>query len=346
MSQGGPITCKALGYTFLFPDEVRRITGKVVLQLPPGLKPAVVELVRCLRRAGVEPIVDMDPTFGSCDLHIPQLRDALGDGVVILHAGHTPYPPELSRAVNVDGARVIYVPVTYDAEVPENVIERAAELIASRGLRKVSVLTTAQHVNQYERVVNLLKAHGVEVIRAGRYPPYLLEGQVLGCDYRVVPRGAEGYVIIAGGLFHGLGLYLATLKPVLQIDPYRSEVRDLTDEGQRFLRLRLQKVSQAIDARRWGVIVGLKTGQYRPWVLNALLASMRHHGREFIVLASDTLTESYLRDVDSEWFQAFVVTSCPRLPIDDLYEYEKPVLTPGEALMALQGKLEPYIFPW
>jgi Diphthamide synthase subunit DPH2 len=53
-----------------------------------------------------------------------------------------------------------------------------------------------------------------------------------------------------------------------------------------------------------------------------------------------------MRDVDSEWFEAFVVTSCPRLPVDDLYEYEKPVLTPGEAFMALQGRLEPYMFPW
>ncbi|MGC9071614.1 MAG: diphthamide biosynthesis enzyme Dph2 [Acidilobus sp.] len=346
MSSGEPLTCNVLDYVFTFPPEVRQLKGAVVLQLPQGLKRAAVELIRCLRSEGLEPVIDLDPSFGSCDLRLPQLRDSLGDDIVILHAGHTPYSPELAKPMRLEGVKVIYVPVVFTREVPEDLIAKTAEAITSRGLRKVSVLTTAQHVNQYERVVRQLKSYGINVEKAAGHPPYLLEGQVLGCDYRVVPRSVEGYVILAGGIFHGLGLYLATLRPVIQIDPYRNEIKDLASEGERFLRIRLQKVSQAMDAIRWGVIVGLKTGQYRPWVLTALLASMRYHSREFALLASETLSQPYLRDVDNDWFQAFVVTSCPRLPIDDLYDYEKPVLTPGETFMALQRRLEPYIFPW
>ena len=346
MSHASPLTCKALGYTFTFPPEVRGLKGVVVLQLPPGLKRASVELIECLRSVGVEPIVEVDPTFGSCDLHLPQIRDALGEGVTVLHVGHTPYPPELSSQPQTRGVRVLYATVTFDMAPSEEVLARAAELLATRGVRRVSVLTTAQHVNVYDQVVRALSSRGLTVVRAGSRPPYLYEGQVLGCDYRVVPRGADGYVMLGGGAFHAIGLYLATLKPVIQVDPYRQEARDVTPEGERVLRLRLQRVSDAIEASRWGVIVGLKTGQHRPWVVNALLASMRHHNRRYVLLASDLLTPSYLRDVDSDWFQAFVVTSCPRLPIDDLNDYEKPVLTPGEAFMALQGRLEPYVFPW
>ncbi len=346
MSLTGVLACKYMDYTFAFPPEVRGLKGAVVLQLPPGLKRAAAELVECLRSIGVDPVVEVDPSYGSCDLHLPQLRDAFGDGVTVLHVGHTPYPPELAARPPTGDARVIYVNVTFDRPPSEQVLSQAAELLTSRGVRRVAVLTTAQHVNHYKYVVESLEAQGLLIERAGSHLPYLVEGQVLGCDYRVVPRSAEGYVMLGGGLFHGLGLYLATLRPVVQVDPYRQEARDLTREGERFLRIRLQKVSSAMEAMRWGVIVGTKTGQHRPWVLSALLKSLRHHGRRYIALASDTLTISYLRDVDSDWFQAFVVTSCPRLPIDDLYEYEKPVLTPGEAFMAFQGRLEPYIFPW
>ncbi len=346
MSQDGPLTCKVMDYTLTFPPGVRDLKGIVVLQLPPGLKRASVDLVECLRSIGIDPVVEVDPTFGSCDLHVPQIRETLGDGATILHAGHTPYPPELSTQPSQRGTRVLYVNVTFDRPPSEGALARAAELLASRAVRRVSVLTTAQHVNVYDLVVRALGSHGLSVLRAGSYLPYLYEGQVLGCDYRAVPKAAEGYVMLGGGAFHALGLYLATLKPVVQVDPYRQEARDVTGDGERLLRVRLKRVSDAIDANRWGVITGLKTGQHRPWVTNAILASMRHHNKRYVMLASDLLTSTYLRDVDSDWFQAFVVTSCPRLPIDDLQDYEKPVLTPGEAFMALQGRLEPYIFPW
>jgi len=340
------IKCELMDYTFTFPPELKEARGPVVLQLPSGLKRAAAELVQCLRAYGIDPIVEVDPTYGSCDIHAPQLREALGSNVTIVHVGHTPYPPELARGASAEGVKVVYAEASFNIPPRSEVIRGAAGILLSRGLKRVSVLTTVQHAKFYEAVVRGLEEAGLSVIRAGKALPYLLEGQVLGCDYRVVPRLAEGYVMLGGGLFHAIGLYLATQRPVVQVDPYRQEARDMTREGERFLAMRLKKVSDAINARRWGVIMGLKTGQYRPWVLNALQASLRHHDREFILLASDVLNQQYLRDVDSEWFEAFVVTSCPRLPVDDLYEYEKPVLTPGEAFMALQGRLEPYMFPW
>ncbi len=331
-------------------QELEALRGlRVVLQLPDGLKQFSEAIAECLEASyGFEVIIHADSIYGACDIAYPQINLSIRPAAIV-HLGHTPYPEALAYPPYSSprgGVKVIYVPVRYAQQIPEGAIESAASLLRSRGASRVAVVVTAQHTNVYRDVVEKLRFRGFEVLESSRYLPYFEEGQVIGCDYRVVPRGADAYVMVSGGLFHAIGLYLATLKPVVQLDPYRGNARDLTAEGERFYRIRLEKINQASEAVRWGIIVGLRTGQYRPWLVEKLEAAMRRKSRRYRLIAAETVSTYTLRNVDSPWFQAFTVTACPRIPIDDLYEYEKPVLTPGEALMALSGSLERYQFPW
>ena len=330
----------------------RRGAKRAVIQLPDGLKPYGWRIVKCLESAlegGVEVYLHLDSTFGACDLHYGQLEATLKPDVIV-HVGHSPYPAELAHpALEPQGASVVYVPALSKAGVSSRAVAKAVDILRSYGVYRVGVVTTAQHVHVMKGVASALKSMGLEPVIPRGLTPYLSDSQVLGCDYRL-PRSissrVEGFLYLGGGVFHPLGLYLSTFKPVVRLDPYRDDSDDLTGEGERLYKVRLSKVAEAMGARRWGVIVGLKTGQYRPWLVERLVKAIREAGGEYMLLANEYTSLAAIISIDTGWFDAFVVTSCPRLPTDDLWEYEKPVLTPGEAFMALSGKLEPYRFPW
>ncbi len=139
---------------------------------------------------------------------------------------------------------------------------------------------------------------------------------------------------------------LATGKPVLKVDPYTREVEDITPQVYKVLKIRYSKIVQAMDSNTWVIVQGLKVGQNRPLMVKSLESRLRSLGKKTFVVTSKVLNQDSLRNLDRSYIDVFVVTSCPRLPTDDLFLYEKPVLTPGEAKMIITNKLEPYIFPW
>jgi len=335
-------------------EEVRRLKAKrIVLQLPDGLKQYSHVLYDCITRAlggGAEVYIHADHVYGGCDLQYGQLLYSIKPDV-ILHVGHSPYPSYLSSKLVEPpgglGVKVVYVPAVSRLEIPEIVLESLAEALRERGIRRVGMSTTSQHVEQAREVSRFLAERGFRVAPSRSMPPYFSDSQSLGCDYSM-QRGlrVDGFVYVGGGVFHPLGLYLATLKPVVKVDPYESKVSDLTWEGEKLYRARLFRVSQAFEARTWAVIVGLKTGQYRPWLVSSLRRELERRRRRYYMVASENLDRDSLASIDSPSIDAFVVTSCPRLPTDDYWDYHKPVLTPGEAFMALRGVLEPYRFPW
>ena len=323
----------------------KRGARRVVVQLPDGVKPMARRIADCIsRELGVEVVIHGDSVFGACDLQWDKVAQLGAD--LVIHLGHTPYPPGLG-----DGSEpppvYIFDPLEAAVDVDPSVAAEAAGLLASRGVSRVAVVSSVQYRSLLPRVASIIAGHGLDAVVPRGRPPFFLDGQVLGCDYGVaLSAKADGFLFVGGGIFHPLGLYLASRRPVVRLDPQRGEAEDLTPEGERVLRVRLFKVSQAMDARRWGLVLGLKSGQRRPWLARALEAAMRKRGVEYRVLAGELTGVDFLRSTDEPWFEAFVVTSCPRIPVDDVWDYDKPVLTPGEAFMALERRLEPYRFPW
>lgn len=327
--------------------------SKVVIQLPDGLKQYSIDIAECLKSMipeDVEVYVHADSVYGSCDIQYGQLWATLKPSLIV-HIGHSPYPGELAGPFVEPweglGVRVVYVKALSKLTVSSDVIREAAGILKGYNVRTVGLVATAQHTHILGEVAGALESEGLKPLIPRGFRPYFDDGQIIGCDYRLARLlRVDGFAYVGGGVFHPLGLYLATFKPVVKIDPYEGKAVDMTPEGERVYKVRLYKVMEAFKAERWAVIVGLKTGQYRPWLVERIAREMEARGKRYVLVASENLTLQSLMALDNRWVQAFSVTSCPRLPTDDYWDYHKPVLTPGETIMALRGELEPYRFPW
>jgi 2-(3-amino-3-carboxypropyl)histidine synthase len=99
------------------------------------------------------------------------------------------------------------------------------------------------------------------------------------------------------------------------------------------------------EAHAWMILAGVQ-GQFRPAIVEKLKREIEKRGDEYFVARSAYVTKETLGNIDNRRIDAFIVTSCPRLPIDDFNDFYKPVLTPGEAFMIFNNVSQRYIYPW
>lgn len=315
--------------------------SKILVQLPNGMKkyyPIIRDFLE--PKLDVEVCLSASPCYGGCDVSECEARIVGAD--LILHFGHTRYYFEKFPT--------IYVPARSMVEFGEDIVREAVREILDRGFRSVGLSATVQHVHQIPRLKNFLESEGlkVHVFKPKSRIQVEFEGQIIGCNYSAalaVDDIVDVHLVLCGGLFHPLGLALSTRKPVLKLDPYRLEVEDVTLEAEKTMRVRYGKIMEALDASSVGLIIGGKPGQYRPRLVGKILELAKYRKVRVEKIVLDEVTVEKLRNLSLE-VEAWIVTSCPRLPIDDLWRFEVPVLTPGEAYMVFKGELETYKFPY
>lgn len=339
-------------YDFKVDDLCRYISlgnyKRVLIQLPEGVKSQAPRIAREIEsRCKAEVIISGDPNWGACDIPVHEARRV--GASLIVHYGHYPY--SYHPVQRDEGVEVLYIPMEYSEQLPVEVVDNITALLMGRGLRAPAVVSTAQHLREAKRLVGELRSRGIgaQLPEAYGTPP----GLIIGCDYRAVAgtvasASIDSVVIIAGGLFHALGAALSTDKPVIQVDPYRREVKPLDGLREEWLKKRYGVIYRALSAVSWGIWVGALYGQMRFDLARRLASAIEKRGGRYFLFYSRYVTPREILSVDSDDIDAHVVTSCPRVPIDDFTftDYNKPVLTPGEAMMVLSNKLEPYRFPW
>ncbi|NPA05529.1 MAG: hypothetical protein GXO09_05500 [Crenarchaeota archaeon] len=326
------------GYSFDFTEPLTELGegSRVLLEAPQGFVQYLPRLAAFLEEHGLRVYMRLDPAFGGCDIGCGY-ASRLGVDAVI-HIGHERYP----LLPGSEECRVYYVPGEYVAGL-DRVSEFASALL-STGCRRVALAYSAQHRLLAGRLAEALRDMGfvVEAVRP-----------ILGCyHYGLDSLRVDAVVVVAGGLFHALGLALRLGEPgrVLPLDPYSAEplqVGRLRECYRSVLARRLWLVSRAMEGRRFAVIDGRKPGQHRPWLIEGILRAAGNAGFEVDVYISDTLSRDYLLNLRPGSYDAFIVASCPRIPIEDYTGSTSPiVLTPGEFMMAAAGRLEGYVFPW
>jgi 2-(3-amino-3-carboxypropyl)histidine synthase len=294
-------------------DLIRRLKERgartVALQFPEGLKRRSIELASALRSAGFGVVISGDPCYGACDLALDTL--ALAD--VLVHFGHAP----VDERENVVFERV---PMDFDAAV----LEKALPFL---GTGKVGVVTTVQHAHLIPAIGEYLRSAGIDAVTAegGGRTPY--RGQILGCSFSAarIP-GAAAILYIGTGMFHPLGVALATRARVIALDPYTGTVEE-ADAGP-LLRKRFALIELAKAARHIGVLVSTKSGQSRLALARRLSALS---DRAFLITMRE-VTEGELLNLG---FDCYVNTSCPRLAYDDQSRFPVPVLSPPEFEIAV-----------
>jgi len=301
--------------------KIRELNAQVVgLQFPDGLRVHATQIAHKIEEeTGATIIISGDACYGACDL-----SDRAMDGLVdlLIHFGHTALPLDYR-------VPVLFVEAYYTMEVIESVKE-ALKLL--KDYEVIGLVTTTQHLHLLDDVVRGLEKNGKKVrMMDGKGT---LKGQVLGCNFSSARNlSVDAFLYLGSGNFHPLGLKLSTSKPVIIADPYMNEARTIDDFADRILRIRFAKITRAMDAKKWGVLVSSKEGQNRLEMAKILKEKIEAQGQEAYLILLDNIKPDLLmtfRDID-----VFLVTACPRIAIDDAQMYEKPLITPYEMEIAL-----------
>lgn len=257
-----------------------------------------------LEDAGFEVILSGEPCYGACDLDL-YARD-MAD--VLVHIGHAPVD---------DTERVLYE--LWPQEGDLSVIRKVVPLLQER---RVGLVSTVQHVHQLHSAADILADEGFDVVigSPSRRTPY--PGQVLGCSFSAARNTGTGEIIFLGtGMFHPLGIRLATGSRVLACDPITSLIQEA--DADRLLRVRFGLIQKAKEADRFGIILSSKTGQCRRDLADRLTALSPHAHQ---ILIREVSPDQLL----NLGYPCYVNTACPRLAFDDQARFPVPVLTPAE----------------
>jgi 2-(3-amino-3-carboxypropyl)histidine synthase len=283
-----------------------RNAKKVAVQLPEGLKRKAAEISAALKSEGFDVLVSGDACWGACDLSL----DALDWADVLVHIGHTPVTSE---------ENVIYVP--FQQDIPLEILDKAVSEL--KKYPAVGITTTIQHAHQTKDMCKWLKNHGVNAVIGGGSSRTPLDGQVLGCTYASAKNAlADAYLFVGTGVFHAIGVSLATKKPTFALDPFADGILQEVS-ADKLLRKRFVQIEKAKSAKTFGILLSSKSGQARR-ELAERLASL--HENTTIILIRE-ISEMQLRNLG---FDAYVNTACPRLALDDQSRFPMPILSPPE----------------
>ncbi|MFH1329019.1 MAG: diphthamide biosynthesis enzyme Dph2 [Candidatus Bathyarchaeota archaeon] len=300
---------------------------RVLLQLPDGLKNYGVKIAKILEDKTKATIyLSADPCYGSCDLPIDEAKMLNID--LVVHYGHSVFKKENFQ-------NMIYVDVKVKIQFKETV-KKSIPLL--KGYKRIGLITAIQHVDTLEGASKLLSDLGKEVKigRKGSHVKY--DGQVTGCDYasaKNIENEVDAFLFIGGGIFHALGVFLATEKPVVVADPYLNMAKDVTNLGEKIIKQRRAALAKTIQAKRLGIITGVKKGQLNLKVAEMLKEKLEKDGKETFLLCLKEITPEALDNFQE--IDAFINTACPRIGVDDRERYRRPIIATEDALTLLRN---------
>ena len=302
-------------------DKIRDMGAEIVgLQFPEGLKVHATQLSDEIEaKTGVTVLISGDPCWGACDLSDREMEGLVD---LLVHFGHTPLPIEYK-------VPTLFIEASYHLESMEILNE---SLMLLEGKEKIGLVTTTQNLHLLDDAASFLEENGKQVVM--KEGSGTLKGQVLGCNFSSVQDlPVDAFLYLGSGNFHPLGIKLSTQKPVIIADPYLNQARNIDEVADRILRIRFARIIRAKEAQKFGILISSKVGQSR-WELAKSLKKMIYKGGKeaYLILLDEINPPSLMPFMDLD---AFIVTACPRIAIDDSEMYEKPLLTPHELEIVL-----------
>ncbi len=313
-------------------SEIKRLKARIVgLQVPEGLKKRAYQFAEDIEaKSGAEVLVVAEPCFGACD--VPSSLIDIVDAIV--NIGHSPIPSlRISKPI-------IFVPARSRVPLADQLKKSVGMLV-----EPVGVLATSQHLTELDDVIEGLESLGIKT-KVGEGDSRISHvGEVLGCNYTAatsIAKEVNTYILIGSGSFHAVGVHLATGKKIVVLDPNLEEPREIDQIKDKILRQRHAVIERAEKARVFGIIVGEKIGQRRLRRAKELRKLLRWKKKDAALILMDRFDPEKLRSMG---FDAYVSTACPRIAIDDVAMYDKPLLTPQELEIVLGvRKWENYSF--
>ncbi|WP_455645697.1 diphthamide biosynthesis enzyme Dph2 [Methanosphaera sp.] len=302
-------------------DKIIQLDAKnIILQFPEGLKVDAIKVSNEIQEVlpNVNVLIDADPCFGACDLADNKVNKHID---LVVHFAHTPLP------IKTD-CPVLFIEAHSSADIVAPINDALSGL---EDVETIGLVTTTQHIHKLDDMISLIEERGYTVkLDNGKGTS---TGQVLGCNFTSIKDLDVDVILYVGsGDFHALGVKLFTKKPVILADPFKGESRDIEEFYDRIIRVRFARITKAKSAKSYGIIISSKKGQLRFDLALELKKLIEEHGFEAQILNMDYIAPDRLLPFDLD---AFVMTACPRIAIDDSAMYKKPVLTPDELEIVL-----------
>ena len=164
----------------------------------------------------------------------------------------------------------------------------------------------------------------------------LSKGEILGCTSPRLSSDANVDLILylGDGRFHleSAMIHNPSL-PAYRYDPYsRKLTREMYDHDE-MQDLRRHAITTARKARKWGLILGSLGRQGNPHTMTLIESHLNSQGTPFVNLLLSEIFPGKLALMPD--VECWVQIACPRLSIDWGYAFQRPLLTPYEALVAL-----------
>ena len=184
------------------------------------------------------------------------------------------------------------------------------------------------------------------IVKIGKGKGQLNDGQVFGCEFypaMEIKEEVDANLFLGQSNFHAAGVAISTKVKTYILDPYFNEVRDVTNFAEKLEKKATLKIYKAMEAKVFGVIVGLKEGQFAKVTALKFKKELEEQGKEVQLLALTDITSDRLKNFTG--IDAFIQVACPRISTDN--EFDKPMLsTPqGNALLKMlkNEKLDNYL---
>jgi 2-(3-amino-3-carboxypropyl)histidine synthase len=320
------------GYSINIEDAVATIKNRgyktIAVQVPEGLKRSIFPLVEYLEReTGAIVLVCADPCYGACDVVNYELKNM--DVDCVIHLGHLEIP-----TVENFWIPTLFVNAISTLDVSPVVEKAVPSLVGTR----IGVVTTAQHLPMLEIAEAVLKKHALEPVIPQGDERMGAKGQILGCNFSAgtsIANHVDSFLFIGSGMFHPVGLLLSTRKPVIAADPYTNTVKkqEIEDLKNNLLRQRYGAILAARNARKFGILIGVKRGQQRLKLALTIKTMLDAAGKTSFFITLDDFSYEALQGFSD--LECYVSTACPRIAIDDYNMYKKPIITPMELEIVL-----------
>jgi len=98
-------------------------------------------------------------------------------------------------------------------------------------------------------------------------------------------------------------------------------------DPEKVYREKFLRIAKAHDSRVFGVVIGTKPGQKNFEEGEKVRKKLERKGKKAYLIAMNEISPERL---DYLPFDAFVITACPRIVMDDWKNYKKPLLLPED----------------
>ncbi|KAK0626218.1 putative diphthamide synthesis protein-domain-containing protein [Immersiella caudata] len=322
-------------YSFEIHKTIHRIRSlgakKVALQMPEGLLLFATTISDTLTQfcPGIETLIMGDVTYGACCIDDYTAR-AMGCDLLV-HYAHSCLIP-----VDVTKIKTLYVFV--DISIDTSHLLASLERNFAPG-KTIAMVGTIQFNATIHGVKSALEKAGFKIIVPQIAP--LSKGEILGCTSPNLSTYTDSPVdlilYLGDGRFHLESIMIHNPSiPAYRYDPYSRKLTHETYGHEEMHDLRRDAIRTAKGARKWGLILGSLGRQGNPHTMALIEKKLDDMGIPFVNLLLSEIFPGKLAMMSD--VECWVQVACPRLSIDWGYAFPRPLLTPYEALIALEEK--------